>query len=160
MRENGGRGDRNRDSNHDKRRKDDEFQWKKASKTGLIWIAILLAAIIFSVFWPGSDRDGMEISFSEYKEILKQDNIRSVIVKENTVIGILRQPLPKPGNEGRTFTRFKTILPLLSEDMVEEWEAMSIMVKVERPSNEWTVILSYALPWILILLVLAAGHFR
>jgi cell division protease FtsH len=154
MGENNGKGKRNPGSNNDRRhKKDDEFQWKKTSKTGLIWIAILLAAILFSVFWPGSDRDGIEISFSEYQEILKQDNIRSIIVKENTLIGILRHPIQKPGGEGNTYTRFKTILPLLTEGMIKEWEERGIMVKVERPSNEWTVILSYALPWILILLV-------
>jgi cell division protease FtsH len=153
MNENSRKRKQNHDSNHDRHRKNDEFQWKKTSKTGLIWITILLAAIIFSVFWPGSDRDGIEISFSEYKEILKQNNIRSIVVKENMLIGILRQPKQLPDKEGRTFTRFKTILPLLSEEMLKEWEELGIMVKVERPSNEWTVIFSYALPWILILLV-------
>jgi cell division protease FtsH len=153
MDENSGKGRKNNDSNLDRRRKNDEFQWKKTSKTGLIWITILLAAILFSVFWPGSDRDGIEISFSEYKELLKQNNIRSIVVKENTLIGILRQPKKKPGDEAHTFTRFKTMLPLLSEEMLKEWEELGIMVKVEKPSNEWTVIFSYALPWILILLV-------
>ena len=153
MRENGGKGNRNPDPDHNKRRRDDEFHWKKTSKTGLIWIAILLAAIVFSIFWPGADRDGVEISFSEYKEILKQDNIRSITVSEKTLIGTLREPVPLSGESGHTFSRFKTILPLLSEDMVKEWEEKNIVVKVEKPSNEWTVIFSYALPWILIFIV-------
>jgi cell division protease FtsH len=153
MSENGGKGRRNPDPDHNKRRKDEEFHWKKASKTGLIWIVILLAAIVFSIFWPGADRDGVEISFSEYQEILKQDNILSVTVKEKTLIGILKEPIPISNEGGRTFTRFKTMLPLLSEEMVKEWQEKKIVVRVEKPSNEWTVIFSYALPWILILVV-------
>ena len=48
-----------------RKRKDDEFQWKKASKTGLIWIAILVAAIFFSTLWPSGEESAEKISYSE-----------------------------------------------------------------------------------------------
>ena len=51
-------------SQKDKKKKDDEFQWKKASKTGLIWIIILIAAITFAQFWPNSHPDEIDIDFS------------------------------------------------------------------------------------------------
>ena len=77
---------RGRSSGGKKKRKDDEFQWKKASKTGLIWIAILVAAIFFSQLWPGQEESVIQISYSEYLKILQKDNMRSgeIIVKDNT----------------------------------------------------------------------------
>ena len=57
----------NQDPN--RKRKDDEFQWKKASKTGLIWIAILVAAIFFSTLWPSGEEGSEKISYSEYQKI-------------------------------------------------------------------------------------------
>jgi cell division protease FtsH len=138
-----------------RKRKDDEFQWKKASKTGLIWIAILVAAIFFSTLWPGSDEGAIKISFTEFQEILKNDNINSieVIVKDNILFGETKRPLILPGEEGRTITRFKTILPYLNDTLVDEWTAKNIEIQIKPPSSEWTVILINSLPWILILVV-------
>ncbi|MCK4754231.1 MAG: hypothetical protein KAS58_03300, partial [Calditrichia bacterium] len=87
----------NNRSNQDpnRKRKNDEFQWKKASKTGLIWIAILVAAIFFSTLWPSSEEGVAKISYSEYQTILKDNNMEKgeVIVKENVLIGETRQPV-------------------------------------------------------------------
>jgi cell division protease FtsH len=134
----------NNRSNQDpnRKRKNDEFQWKKASKTGLIWIAILVAAIFFSTLWPSSEEGAAKISYSEYQTILKDNNMEKgeVIVKENILIGETRQPVIV-GDKGQTITRFKTVLPYLDDTMVV------------TPSSEWTIILINSLPWILILVV-------
>ena len=84
------------------KRKDDEFQWKKASKTGLIWIAILIAAIFFSTLWPSSEESSEKISYSDYQTILKDNNMKSgkVIVKDNILNGETIRPFPVD-NKGR-----------------------------------------------------------
>ena len=106
----------NRDSNRKKR--DDEFQWKKASKTGLIWIAILVAAIFFSSLWPSGEESTIEISYSEYMQILYDNNMKKgeVIVKDNVLIGETKEPLSKPGDIGKSIYRFKTVLPFVDDE--------------------------------------------
>ena len=138
-----------------RKRRDDEFQWKKASKTGLIWISILVAAIFFSTLWPGSDEGAVKIDYSEFKELVKNDNVKSaeVIVKDNILIGETKRPVILPGEKERTITRFKTVLPFLNDKLVEEWEAKNIEIRFVTPSSEWTVILINSLPWILILVI-------
>jgi cell division protease FtsH len=142
----------NKDPN--RKRKDDEFQWKKASKTGLIWIAILVAAIFFSTLWPSSEEGTEKISYSEYQAILKDNNMKSgeVIVKDNILIGKTHQPYPV-GDKGTMITRFKTVLPYLDDTVVAQWEERNINIRFITPSSEWTVILINSLPWILILVV-------
>ncbi len=146
----------NNRSNQDpnRKRKNDEFQWKKASKTGLIWIAILVAAIFFSTLWPSSEEGAAKISYSEYQTILKDNNMEKgeVIVKENILIGETRQPVIV-GDKGQTITRFKTVLPYLDDTMVAQWDERNVKIRFVTPSSEWTIILINSLPWILILVV-------
>ena len=143
----------NKDPNRKKR--DDEFQWKKASKTGLIWIAILVAAIFFSTLWPSGGESTIQISYSEYIQILNADNMKKgeIVVKENILIGETKEPLLVPGDKGKAVTRFKTVLPFVDDEMVKEWRERKIEIQFIKPSNEWTVILVNSLPWILILVV-------
>jgi len=137
-----------------RKRKDDEFQWKKASKTGLIWIAILVAAIFFSTLWPSGEESSEKISYSDYQAILKNDNMKSgkVIVKDNILNGETRRPQPV-GEKGTMITRFQTVLPYLDDSVVAQWDERNIDIQFVTPSSEWTVILINALPWILILVV-------
>jgi len=147
--------ERNDKPGGNKKRKDDEFQWKKASRTGLIWIAILIAAIFFSTFWPSAEEGAVKISFTEYQQILKNDNMASgeVIVKDNILIGETKNPIMIPGEKTRSVTRFKTVLPYLDDSMVQDWAEKNVDIQFVTPSNEWTVILFNSLPWVLILVV-------
>jgi len=137
------------------KKKDDEFQWKKASKTGLIWIAILFAAIAFTQFWSDSEEGSNEISFSEYQEILKQDNIQSgeVNSKDNSLIAKTRRPhiINRPSGKEVTIVRFKTILPYINEEVVKEWEDKKIHIQFVSPSSDLTIMLLNFLPWLLII---------
>ena len=146
---------RSQNSGGKKKRKNDEFQWKKASKTGLIWIAILVAAIFFSQLWPGQEETMVEVSYSEYLKILQKENMRSgkVIVKDNILIGETKDPLNYASETGKQYYKFKTILPYLDDTVVEEWRSRGVDIEFITPSNEWTVILLNSLPWILILVV-------
>lgn len=147
----------NKDNDQKKKRNDDEFQWKKASKTGIIWIAILLAAIFFSTLWPSGEEGAFEITYFEYLQILEVDNMAegTVVIKENILIGKTRQPhsIERPGKSPVTVSKFKTILPFVDEQTVQEWKDKKINIQFSAPSSEWTVILFNSLPFILILVV-------
>lgn len=138
------------------KKKDDEFQWKKASKTGLIWIAILFAAIVFTQFWSGNEEGSNELSFSEYQEILRKDNIQSgeVNLKENSLIAKTRRPHIIERSSGRqlTINRFKTFLPYINEEVVKEWEEKKIHIQFVSPSSDMTIMLLNFLPWVLIII--------
>jgi cell division protease FtsH len=138
-----------------RKKKDDEFQWKKASKTGLIWIAILVAAIFFSTLWPSGEEGSAQITYSEYMKILQDDNMESgdVIVKENILIGKTKRPISLDGSTTKTVTQFKTVLPYVDDNVVNEWKERNVQINFKTPSSEWTVILVNSLPWILILVV-------
>lgn len=132
----------------------DEFQWKKASKTGLIWILILLAAIAFSTMWPSKRADEVEVDFSVYQRLLKENKIESgeVTLKENVFRGKLREVEvfqgPKTSYRGQ---HIRTVLPYIDDNMVKQWEKNRIPIRFVEPSDQWSLVLMNILPWVLIL---------
>jgi cell division protease FtsH len=140
-----------------RKKKDDEFQWKKASKTGLIWIAILFAAIIFTQFWSSDEEGSNELSFSEYQEILKADNIESgdVVMKDNVLIAKTRRThiLQRSNSKQVNIDKFKTVLPFINEEVVKEWQDKKVNIQFVSPTSDVTNILIQFIPWVLIIAV-------
>ncbi len=151
----GNKNDKNRPDRADrKKKKDDEFQWKKASKTGLIWIFILLAALFFSYLWPDARPEEIEIDFNEFNRLLTEDKIESgkVTVQENLFQGTLKQEeFVRTPNGTERFRHFRTILPYLDDTMVGEWQKHNVNIRFVEPSSEWSIMLLQMLPWLLII---------
>jgi len=137
-----------------RKKNNDEFQWKKASKTGLIWVLILLAAIAFSTLWPSGRPDEIEVDYNQYKQLLQGNKIVSgkVTLKENLFQGVLRDEEQIQGRKTSRRGRFiRTNLPFVDNTVVEQWEKYHVPIRFVEPSNEWGMILVNMLPWILIL---------
>jgi len=148
----------NNKKDQDRNKNNDEFQWKKASKTGLIWVAILLAAIAVSYNWQGSKPEEVEVDYLVYKELLKNKQIISgrVTLKENQNLfqGVLREEQMIQGIGATKRGRyFRTNLPPVNEKVVDEWESQSLPIRFMEPADEWGFMLINMLPWILILAV-------
>ncbi|MHB2153879.1 ATP-dependent zinc metalloprotease FtsH [Calditrichota bacterium GD2] len=133
----------------------DEFQWKKASKTGLIWILILLAAIAFSTLWPDNRPNEVEVPYNEYMRLLRSKMIRSgeVTLKDNRFRGVLvDQTEVRSVNGGIHSARYiRTILPFVDSDVIKEWEDNDVKISFVEPPNDWTILLINILPWVLII---------
>ena len=145
--------DQNKDDKNlfNRNKKDDDFQWKKASKTGIIWIVVLLAAVVFSSYFSQGNPKEADIDYATYRRLLKENKIVSgkVTLNENVFSGRLREDDntlgPQPVNQ------IRTNLPYVDDSVVKEWEDKNITIRFIEPSNEWSLMLINMLPWILIL---------
>ncbi len=145
---------KNRPDPNNRKKKDDEFQWKKASKTGLVWILILLSAIFFSTLWPDNRPDEIDVDYFVYQKLLRDGKIESgrVTLKENNFQGTLKGEESIPDNKGVKRGKYiRTNLPFVDNTVVEEWEKYDVKVRFVEPSSEWTLVLINSLPWILII---------
>jgi len=135
-------------------KKDDEFQWKKASKTGLIWVVILLFALLFSTFWPDNRPNEVEIGYTRYLEFLNDGKIDEGVVtlKENVFRGQLKEPeiFGEPDQSVKT-KNFRTILPYVDETVTAKWDEMGVKYRFVEPSSEWSLLLINVLPWIILI---------
>ena len=148
----------NKNPNENPNKKDknsnDEFQWKKASKTGLIWILILLAAIAFSTMWPSGRSDEAEVDFNTYQKLLKDGDIVSgeVTLKDLKFRGKLKQKMSiQVGKSLKTVQYIRTILPYVDNTSTKEWQQYGVNIRFVEPPSDWSIILINILPWVLIL---------
>jgi cell division protease FtsH len=132
-----------------------EFQWKKGSKTILIWVIIIMAIILITSIFPLGRSQERSIPYSKYQYFLKNDLILKgeVVVKENEFRGTLKKTFQDVLPNGKTveYRKFKTILPFVDEKMVAEWQEKEINIEFVQPSSEWLIFLGNFLPWILLI---------
>ncbi len=148
---------RDTDSNHQGRNQkdedpDDRIPWKKASKTSLIWIAILIGVIIIAQMISMNSGSEQEITFSEYKKYLGNGQIAEATIIENEFHGTLKTPMTKTANGNEvTFTKFVLILPYVDETMLDQWDNAGIAYNFKEKSSDWFGYVLNMLPWVLLI---------
>jgi len=132
-----------------------DFQWKRGSKTIIIWVIIIMAIILFTQIFQTSRGQERNVPYSKYLYFLENGMISQgeVVVKENEFRGTLNKSFQDILPNGKTveYTKFKTILPFVDENMVALWQEKNIGIEFVQPSNEWLLILGNMLPWILLI---------
>jgi cell division protease FtsH len=136
-------------------RDNNEFQWKKGSKTILIWVAIIMAIILLTSIFPMGRGQERSVPYSKYLYFLENDLIAQgeVVVKENEFRGVLKRMFQDVLPNGKTieYKKFKTILPFVDEKAVAAWQDKGINIEFVQPSSEWLLVLGNMLPWILLI---------
>jgi cell division protease FtsH len=138
-------------------RDDNQFQWKRGSKTILIWVIIILAVILFTSIFPVGRGQERSIPYSKYLYFLENSMIASaevVLTKDNAEFhGVLNREFRDelPNGKSVSYTHFKTILPPVNETMEANWQDKKIDIEFVQPSSEWLIFVGNFLPWILLI---------
>jgi len=130
----------------------DRFKWKKASKTSLIWIAILIGTIILAQVLSMNQGGEQTITFTEYKQLLEDGKIESATIIEKEFHGTLKAPITKTIN-GREvqFKNFVLALPYVDDTMLQQWNQYNVDYNFKEKSTDWFGYLLNMLPWILLI---------
>jgi len=141
--------------NKDPNKGNDDFQWKKGSRSIIFWVIIILGIIFFSTIFPVGKSKETKIPYSEYLQYLEKDMIAKgqVVVDGNEFIGKLKNKvkLRTSDNKEIIFEKFRTVLPFLNEDMVKQWREKGIDIEFVQVSSDWLLILGNFLPWLLLI---------
>jgi len=131
----------------------DQFHWKRAGKTSLIWISIILCAIYISGLLTESGKKEIEIEYTEYREYLKNHEIQKAVV-----IGVvfhgefkLAKTLNTPLGALENVTHFKLTLPFVDRSVTDEWDAAELNYTFKEKTIDWTGYLLNMLPWLLLI---------
>ena len=149
--------DENKKNNPLKQKNDDEFQWKKISKSSLIWLVIFFVAIFVATMWSDNRSGEVEISYSRYVEYLNAGKIQqgTITLKENVFRGQLKEPefFNTEGMDASSpaSKKFRTILPFVDESVVKSWKDNGVQFKFVDSSDEWSLFLINTLPWLLLI---------
>ncbi|KMQ49505.1 Cell division protein FtsH [Chitinispirillum alkaliphilum] len=126
------------------------------SPNTIIWILILvtLGYLAFSRYVA---ENRVSLSYSTFKEQVREGNVASVTIEENHLRGEFSTPYEKVLREGAdttTYTYFETVNPgYENAELVSLMEDHDVTVDaVAAQNNWWWILLLIMLPWFLIML--------
>jgi len=131
----------------------DQFHWKRAGKTSLIWISIILCAVYISGLLTESGKKEIEIEYTEYREYLKNHEIQKAVVIGDIFHGEfkLAKTLDTPLGALENVTHFKLTLPFVDRSVTDEWDAAELNYTFKEKTIDWTGYLLNMLPWLLLI---------
>jgi len=131
----------------------DEFQWKRAGKTSIIWIIIILTAVFLSGLLTSKNKSEIEIEYPDYREFLTQGLIEKAAIVDNVFHGKLSTPQTILTDLGTTenVTRFYVTLPFIDHEVLNEWDQYNVEYTFKERTIDWTGYFLNILPWLAIL---------
>ena len=132
--------------------KNNEFQWKRAGKTSLIWVMILMVAILLSGLLT-SNEQSVEIQYFQYREFLETRQISSADIIEDVFYGEFSIPLSIQTEVTvlENVSKFHVILPFIDKDVMSEWDTYGVNYSFKAKTIDWTSYFLNMLPWILLI---------
>ncbi len=128
------------------------FNWKRGSRTGLFWIALIVLAILAMQAFSSSKVQYTEINYTEFIQQLEADNIAKVTFVDQWIQGEMITPLQnEPGEKPSSFRHFKFLLPLKDTELLGRLEEHGVEISAEQEGINWTQILFTIGPWILLM---------
>ncbi len=137
---------------HKKPNKDENFQWKKATRTLTFWLIIIIISIWFSQKFTYDGKSEIQISYSRFIEHLENREVEEAIVEDKVFHGKLRSDASEMV-KGKLvhYRRFKTTLAEApDEEVASKWsKEFGVHLEFKEISNEWWNYIFNLLPWIL-----------
>ena len=132
--------------------KKNEFEWKRAGKTSMIWLLILMAAIFLSGIFTSSEQS-VEIQYFQYQEFLEQRLITSANIIENVFYGEFSTPQSIKTKVGvlENVSKFHVFLPFIDREEKAEWDTFGVNYNFKTKSIDWSSYFLNMLPWILLI---------
>ncbi len=138
-----------------KNKDDDNFQWKKASRSLIIWILIILGSVLFAnAFGNLGGKGERAISYKQYRSFLEAGKIERAIIEDNVFHGVLKyEDAVQIDNKVVKLKRFRVTLPFIKDWMLEEWDKYGVQYDFRNKSLDWISYFLNLLPWVLIAVV-------
>jgi cell division protease FtsH len=129
------------------------FQFKRAGKTSLVWILIIVGAIIISGLFTNSSKKEIEVEYFQYQEYLKNGQIAKGTIIENIFHGEFKIPQNIDTKYGtiENAKQFFVSLPLMDRETMEEWNKYNLEYNFKEKTTDWTSYLINMLPWIVLI---------
>ena len=137
----------------EKKTSQDEFQWKRAGKTSLIWISIILVAVYLSSLLTNGRKNELEIEYTQYREKLLAGDIGKAVIIGKTFHGefITPQVIDTKLGSVEDITKFRLTLPFVDREVTEQWDQAGLDYSFKEKSVDWTGYLLNMFPWILLI---------
>lgn len=139
-----------RSTNNRFAKKDENFQWKKATRTLTFWLIIIVISIWFSQKFTLDERSELAINYSKFKAHLENKEIKEAFIEDKVFHGELHADAVDQETQV-PYLRFKTTLPEAPDDETAgKWSReYDVVLEFKAAANEWWNYVFQLLPWIL-----------
>ncbi len=129
------------------------FQWKRAGRTSLVWLLIIVGAVLISGIFTNSNKKEIEIEYFQYLEYLENGQIAKGTIIENIFHGEFKIPEDVNTSYGTVedAERFFVSIPILDRDTLAEWDSYGLEYNFKEKTTDWTSYLINMLPWIVLI---------
>lgn len=124
--------------------------WKYLIGLAILWLAL---TYIFNMF---SGQKQVNISYSTFKNQLKQDHVKEITIKGQSVHGTFKKNnlyMPPSSKDSTKYHTFTTNIPTFNDPALSAiLDTSNVTVNVAETSSNWlTYMLIMFLPWVLII---------
>jgi cell division protease FtsH len=135
-------------------RRDDNFQWMRATKTLFFWLVVLVFAIWISMRYSMETKVEQPISFAEFVELLEQGKFKSANIEGKQLRGELNEP-KSFGVGTQPLTKVLVTLVTLPQEpsfeTAQDWHKnYGVNLSFKQKSLDWWSYLLNLMPWILL----------
>lgn len=138
---------------NNRKKKEDSFQWQKATRTFLFWLVFIIITIWISQRFSHGGKDEREITYPIFKQYLEQKLITKAEVRGSEFHGELKEPQPDPSNFRNEIRHFMVVLPPgLDITTTNKWLIdYGIDINFKQRSVDWWGYILNSLPIIFII---------
>lgn len=123
---------------------------KNSFATFFIWLAIFAAFFFLYQMISSGNEKLVELTYSQYQELLSQDKINSVHITENELRGTLKEEsIAYVDGRSVKYSQFKIYLPFVDSKMIEDWRAKNIGIEFSKKGTDFSTIFIQMLPWLI-----------
>ena len=135
------------------KKENEQFQWKRAGKTSIVWVLIIISAVFLSNLFTGKGADEVEIQYTEYRTFLNDGLIAKARVVDEVFHGELseKRTVLNAGGVSQEIIKFRLKLPFVDREVMNEWDQYNVDYTFKQKSIDWTGYFLNILPWIAIL---------
>ena len=144
----------NKTDKHNNKESQDNFDWRRASKTSFLWIFIIFGAVYISSLLTESGKKEIEIEYTEYRKYLQNGDIQKAVIIGDVFHGEFKLPqsiVTPMGNTLDNISHFKLTLPFIDRENTIEWDRAGFEYTFKEKTIDWTGYLLNMLPWILLI---------
>ena len=145
---------RSNPSDDNRKKKDDNFQWQKATKTFLFWLLFIIITIWITQRFSSGGREQYTIDYPLFKKFLEQKLINTAEIRGLELHGVLVSPQTDPNRPQHSIQEFMVILPPREVDieLANKWiEDYGIQLTFKQKTIDWWGYLLQSIPFILII---------
>ena len=145
---------RSNPSDDNRKKKDDNFQWQKATKTFLFWLIFIIITIWITQRFSSGGREQYTIDYPLFKKFLEQKLINTAEIRGLELHGVLASPQTDPNRPQHSIQEFMVILPPREVDieLANKWiEDYGIQLTFKQKTIDWWGYLLQSIPFILII---------